>query len=97
MRLIEHLQSCIALSIYLKILATFGIITILRRQKEARNSECNFAPEHKNVHFLRDDTEHEQPSVKKAASPEFKKANEVEGEFTKVPLDPRVPDRTVCA
>jgi hypothetical protein len=53
-------------------------------------------PEHKNVHFLREDTEHEQPSVKQETSAEYKKATKAEGEFTKLPLDPRVPDRTVC-
>jgi hypothetical protein len=82
--------------LYLKIPATFGIITILRSQKEAQNSEHNFAPERKNVHFLREDTKQKQPSVKQATSTEFKKTIEAKGEFTKVPLDPRVPDRTVC-
>jgi hypothetical protein len=38
----------------LKIPATFGVITIFDNQKEARNIECQFASEHKNVHFLRD-------------------------------------------
>jgi hypothetical protein len=42
--------------LYLKISATFGIISIFGSQKEARNIECGFAPGHKNVHFLREDT-----------------------------------------
>jgi hypothetical protein len=43
--------------LYLKFPATFNIITIFSSQKEARNIECGFAPGHKNVHFLREDTE----------------------------------------
>jgi hypothetical protein len=39
-----------------------------------------------NVHFLREDAEHEQPSSKHKIPTEFKKAIEAEGEFTKVPL-----------
>jgi hypothetical protein len=80
----------------LKMQATFGVITIFGSQKEARNIEHRFAPEHKNMHFLREDVEYEQPSSKQEISVEFKKAIEAEGDFTKVPLNPRVPDRTVC-
>jgi hypothetical protein len=40
----------------LKVPATFSIITAFGSQKEARNIECGFAPGHKNVHFLREDT-----------------------------------------
>jgi hypothetical protein len=36
----------------LKILATFGVISISGNQQEARNIEKGFAPGHKNVHFL---------------------------------------------
>jgi hypothetical protein len=36
----------------LKILATFGVISIFGNQQEARNIEKGFAPGHKNVHFL---------------------------------------------
>jgi hypothetical protein len=36
----------------LKILATFGVITIFASQQEARNIEKGFAPGHRNVHFL---------------------------------------------
>jgi hypothetical protein len=46
---------------------------------------------------LREDTyQLQQPSHKQEISTEFKKANEVEGDFTRLALDPRVPDRTVC-
>jgi hypothetical protein len=45
----------------LKVAATFGLITVFGCQKEARNMERRFAPGHKSVHFLREDTEqHEQ-------------------------------------
>jgi hypothetical protein len=40
----------------LKVPGTFSIITAFGSQKEARNIERGFAPGHKNVHFLREDT-----------------------------------------
>jgi hypothetical protein len=47
--------------LYFKVSATFSIITVFNSQKEARNIERGFALGHKNVHFLREDTEkHEQ-------------------------------------
>jgi hypothetical protein len=36
----------------LKVPATFGVIFIFGSQQEARNIEKDFAPGHKNVHFL---------------------------------------------
>jgi hypothetical protein len=39
----------------LKVPDTFGIITLSDNQKEVR--ECGFTQGHKNVHFLREDTE----------------------------------------
>jgi hypothetical protein len=51
------------------------------------------------VHFLREDADqHEsmQPPSKQDTSAELKKAIKTKGNFTKVALDPRVPDRTVC-
>jgi hypothetical protein len=81
----------------LKIPATFGVITIFGSQKEARNIECGFAPEHKNVHFLKEDLDQsEQPSLKHETSPEFEKAIEAKGGFTRLALDSRVPDKTMC-
>jgi hypothetical protein len=35
---------------------TFDIITVFDSQKEARSIEHDFAPGHKNVHFIREDT-----------------------------------------
>jgi hypothetical protein len=42
--------------ICLKVLATFGVIIVFSSQKEAKNIERGFTPGHKNVHFLREDT-----------------------------------------
>jgi hypothetical protein len=82
----------------LKVLATFSIITVFDSQKESRNIERGFASGHKNVHFLREDTEQheqEQPSSKEITA-EFKKAIEAEGDFKRVAIDPRVSDKAVC-
>jgi hypothetical protein len=49
----------------LKVSATFDVITVFDSQKEARNIDRGFTLEHKNVHFLREDTDQpEQPSSK---------------------------------
>jgi hypothetical protein len=56
------------------------------------------APGHKNVHFLREDTElhdQEQPSSKKVILVELKKVIEVKGDFKRVALNPRVSDKAV--
>jgi hypothetical protein len=76
----------------LKVLVTFSVISIFSSQQEARNIEKGFASEHKNIHFLREqsDLHGAEPSV------EYKNIKEAEGEFKKVPLDPRVPDKIVC-
>jgi hypothetical protein len=77
----------------LKVPAIFSIIIIFGSQTEARSIERGFALGHKNVHFLREDTEqHEQvqPPSKQEILAEFKKAIEVEGDFKRVALDPSV-------
>jgi hypothetical protein len=76
----------------LKIPTTFGVISVFGSQQEARNIEKGFTAGHKNVHFLREQSEQgeSQPLT------ECKNVIEAEGEFQKVPLDPRVPDRIVC-
>jgi hypothetical protein len=76
----------------LKVPATFDIISIFGSQQEARNIEKGFTPGHKNVNFLREQSDQHrvEPLV------EYKKIIEGEGEFKKVPLDPRVSDKTVC-
>jgi hypothetical protein len=80
-----------------KVPTTFSLITIFGSQEEARNIERGFAPGHKNMHFLREDTDQpEQPSSKQEITTEFKKEIEVKGDFTRVAHDPRIPDRTMC-
>jgi hypothetical protein len=76
----------------LKLPATFGVITFFGSQQEARNIEKGFMPDPKNVHFLQEQQEqHEtQPPA------ECTNAIEAKGEFQKVPLYPRVLDKTVC-
>jgi hypothetical protein len=81
----------------LKVPAIFDVITVFGSQKEARNIEHGFAPGHKIVHFLRENTNQpELPSSKQETSVEFKKAIEAKGDFTILTLDPIVPDKTVC-
>jgi hypothetical protein len=83
----------------LKILATFDVIIVFDSQQDARNIEKSFASGHKNVHFLREEWEQHDSSArhcKEEASAGYKKGIEAEGEFKKVPLNPRVPDRLVC-
>jgi hypothetical protein len=81
----------------LKVPATFGVITAFYSQKEAKNIKRGFTLGHKNVHFLREDINQlEQPPPKQGIPAEFKKAIEAKGDFTRLALDPRVPDRTVC-
>jgi hypothetical protein len=61
----------------LKILATFGVISIFDSQKDIRNIKKGFTPGHKNVHFLREKSEQYQESacpIKPEAPVEFKKA-----------------------
>jgi hypothetical protein len=85
--------------LYLKIPATFNIIIVFGSQQEARNIEKGFAPGHKNVHFLREESKRRSTSIgnyEEEALAKYKKSIEVEGEFKKVHLDSRVPDRTVC-
>jgi hypothetical protein len=76
----------------LKVPITFGVITVFGSQQEAKNIEKGFAPGHKNIHFLREQQEQQE------AQPltECRKFIEAEGEFKKVPLDQRVPDKMIC-
>jgi hypothetical protein len=83
----------------LKIPATFGVISIFDSQQDARNIKKGFASGHKNVYFQREELGQHSTftSNHKAQAPaECKKAIEAKGEFKKVLLDPRVPDRTIC-
>jgi hypothetical protein len=67
----------------IKVPATFNVISIFGSQQEARNIEKGFTLGHKNVHFLR-----EQSDQYGAEPPaEYKNIIETEGEFKKVSLD----------
>jgi hypothetical protein len=44
----------------LKISATFGVISVFNSQKDVRNIEQCFTPDHKNVYFLREESEQYQ-------------------------------------
>jgi hypothetical protein len=86
-------------SIYLclKIPATQGVISILGNQKDARNIEEGYAPRHRDVNYLPDDkTEsHCSTSNRKNEGSLGSRPIELECETKTVPLDPRVPDKTV--
>jgi hypothetical protein len=43
--------------LYLKVSTTFKIILVFGSQKDARNIEQGFTPGHKNVHFVREESE----------------------------------------
>jgi hypothetical protein len=83
----------------LKVPTTLHIISVFNSQKDARNIEQGFTPGHKNVHFIRDESEQYQQStcpIDTKASHESKKAIKVDGDIKKVALDPRVRDKVVC-
>jgi hypothetical protein len=80
----------------LKVPATFGVITAFDSQKEARYIERGFAPGHKNVYFLREAAnQSELPPPKQEMLAEFKKAIEAKDDFTRLPLDLKVPNGVV--
>jgi hypothetical protein len=47
------------------------------------------------VHILREDAEHEQPSCKQETLAKFKKVIQPKGDFARVALNPRIPDKTI--
>jgi hypothetical protein len=62
----------------LKIPTTFSVITVFDSQKEARHIEHDFAPGHKNMHFLRDNMDQpEQPSPKQEILAELRKQSKL--------------------
>jgi hypothetical protein len=80
--------------LFCKILATFGVITTFGNQKDARNNKQGFTPSHKNVHFLREESEqYQQPAcpINLEAPTKFKKAIKAEGDFEKLSLDLECP------
>jgi hypothetical protein len=74
--------------ICLKVPVTFGAITVSGGQKEARDIKRGFAPGHKNMHFLRQDTSMRQPSPKQKIPAPLKHTIDAEGESTKA-VEPR--------
>jgi hypothetical protein len=84
---------------YLKVPATIRVISVFGSQKDTKSIEQGFMSGDKKFHILRVESEQfQQPSCPNnvEASTEFKKTIEAYGDFKKVALDPRVPDRVVC-
>jgi hypothetical protein len=68
----------------LKIPATFRVISVFGSQKDAKNIEQGFMFGHKNVQFLREESEQYQQSacpINTEALTEFKKVIEANGDF----------------
>jgi hypothetical protein len=86
-----------SLYLYLKILATQGVISVHGNQKDAGNIEQGFAPGHRNVNCLQDGKKEDSTSItgKQNKGSFESKPIEPECEIKTVPLDPRVPDRMV--
>jgi hypothetical protein len=86
-------------SLYLcrKIPATQGVISVHGNQKDARNIEQGYAPGHRNVNCLQDDkTESHSSSTNRKNEGNFdSRPIGPKCETKTVPLDPRVPDKTV--
>jgi hypothetical protein len=83
----------------IKVPATFGKISVFDCRKDATNIEQGFAPGHKNVHFVREESEQYQQLASLTnpkALNESKQAIKANGDIKKVALDPRVPDKVVC-
>jgi hypothetical protein len=83
----------------LRVSATFKVIYVFGSQKNTRNIEQGFVPGHKNIHFLREESkQYQQPTcpINTEAPTKFKKAIKADGDFKKVALDPRVPDKVIC-
>jgi hypothetical protein len=82
----------------LKVSAAFGVISVFGNQKDARNIEQGFALGHKNIYFVREESEQYQQSAcatDPRPSAKYRPTIEANGETKKIPLDPRVPDKAV--
>jgi hypothetical protein len=87
-------------SVYLclKMPAALGVISIHDNQQDARNIEKGFTPSHRNGNYLQ---EEKSESVNDASANKSKEhftdnpAIELECETKRVPLDLRVPDKTI--
>jgi hypothetical protein len=86
-------------SIYLclKVPTTLGVILVHGNKRDARNIEQGFAPGHRNVNCLQDEKVEGNSSItrKEGKSSSTSRLIEPECETKRVPLDPRVPDKTV--
>jgi hypothetical protein len=78
--------------ICLKVPTALGVISIHDSRKDARNIEQGFALGQRNVNCLQDE---KIESCNDSEGPISKLAIEPKCETTRVPLDPRVPYRTV--
>jgi hypothetical protein len=81
-----------------KVPTTFRIISVFDSQKDAENIDQCFAPDHKNVHFIREEPEQYQQQaylIDPRTSAESKQAIEAHGETKKILVDPRVLDKAV--
>jgi hypothetical protein len=85
-----------SLYLCLKIPATLGVILVHGNQKDARNVEQGFASGHRNVNCLQDEKAQGYSStIRKESEGSFaSRPIELECEMKRVPLDPRVPDKT---
>jgi hypothetical protein len=81
----------------LKILATQAVISVDGNQKDERNIELGFAPCHRNINCLQDKKTEDSTSITcKQNKGNFRsRLIEPECEIKTVPLDPRVPNKTV--
>jgi hypothetical protein len=86
-----------SLYLCLKVLAALGVISIHGSQKDARNIEHGFALGHRNVNFLQDEkAQNGSGDVKSKNEGSFtSRPIEPKCEIKRVPLDPRVLDKTV--
>jgi hypothetical protein len=78
--------------------ALLGVISIHSSQKDARNIEQGFTPGHRNVNCLQEAKgggQQDSSMPEAEAGMRSKAAIEPKCETKRVPLDPRVPDKTV--
>jgi hypothetical protein len=86
-----------SLYLCLKVPAGMGVITIHGSQKDARNIEQGFTLGHRNVNCLQDEKAKYGSSTAKRMNEGTFTSNPIEPEceIRKIPLDPRVPGKTV--
>jgi hypothetical protein len=86
-----------SLYLCLKVPVALGVISIHGNKKEARNIEQGFAPGHRNGNCLQDERTENCIGVAESKSEGNFTSRPMEPEFEtkRLPLDPRVPDKTV--